>query len=253
MLLMQCPFGDGELVDASLTTEQGVTLRYSRCSVCHSLWMDSIAGNYLPASVDQSSQPQDARQAPQSCPVCEERLEPAADESIPRGITAFSCPNSHGYLFPVGEYARFRDAQQVKLRYHRLWNIPLPSLHSVLLGSMMLFLLIGIGVTVIEIQKTRDVRSSAQHVIRSHSETVIPETGSVVVTVLTSTPAIAMLRIDQLDMSRPMETEDRLFHRVTIEGLPAGRYEAMLLVTVGADITRSDPITIVIPEPPTYP
>lgn len=247
---MQCPYRDDALIDRSTTTDSGLTLHYSQCSSCQSYWIDGFDANYLKSDLFASlsiegSPPPDVTPF---CPECGNALVPATEESIPRSVTAYRCPQGHGYLFPGNELVSFKHAQEAKLAYHRLWNIPLPDMKSVLLGSLGLVMVIGLGITVFEMQKSRDIRSSAARVITSQTASVSAETRSVVFSAITGFQTQVVVHIDALNgFAQTMETKDQTIHTLTVQDVPGGSYEYYFTVQHGGDLVRSETFIFQMP------
>lgn len=241
--VVQCPYRDDALSGQSTATDTGLSLHYAQCPSCQSIWIDGFDANYLKSDLFTSSSTE-GRPPPDAtpfCPECGQALVPATEESIPRSVTAYRCPQGHGYLFPRNELAKFKEAQEVKLAYHRLWNIPLPDMKSVLLGSLGLVMAIGLGITVLEIQKSRDIRSSAARVITSQTATASAQTRSVVFSAITGFQTSVVLHIDSLSgFAQPMETKDQTIHTLTVRDIPSGSYEYYFTVQHGGDFVRSE-------------
>lgn len=240
---MQCPYRDDALLERSTTTDTGLSLHYSQCGSCKSYWIDGFDANYLKSDLftSASSRGSSPLDVTPFCPECGQALVPATEESIPRSVTAYQCPQGHGYLFPGNELVKFKEAQEAKLAYHRLWNIPLPNMKSVLLGSLGLVMAIGLGITVFEMQKSRDIRSSAARVITSQTATVSTATRSVVFSAITGFQTAVVLHIDALNgFAQTMDTKDQAIHTLTVQDVPSGSYEYYFTVQHGGDLVRSE-------------
>lgn len=240
---MQCPYRDDALGDRSITTPDGLTLRFAQCGSCQSYWIDGFDANYLKSDLFTSGSTKGSPPSDMTpfCPTCGAALVPAAEESIPRSVTAYRCPQGHGYLFPGNELVKFKHAQEAKLAYHRLWNIPLPDMKSVLLGSLGLVMAIGLGITVFEMQKSRDIRSSAARVITSQTASVSAETHSVVFSAITGFQTQVVVHIDALNgFAQTMDTKDQTIHTLTVRDVPSGVYEYYFIVQHAGDLVRSE-------------
>ena len=240
---MQCPYRDDALSDRSVTTADGLTLRFAQCGSCKSYWIDGFDANYLKSDLFTAASP---GESPPSdvmpcCPECGTALFPAAEESIPRSVTAYQCPRGHGYLFPRQELAKFKAAQEAKISYHRLWNIPLPDMKSVLLGSLGLVMAIGLGITVFEMQKSRDIRSSAARAITSQTASVSVDTHSVIFSAITGFQTSVVVHIEALNgFAQTMDTKDQTIHTLTVRDVPNGTYEYYFTVAYAGDLVRSE-------------
>lgn len=61
-------------------------------------------------------------------------------EAIPNTVTLLKCPLCNGVFSFPDDLINFKNAQQVKISYNKIWNIPLSSLKSVLVLSFVLVL-----------------------------------------------------------------------------------------------------------------
>lgn len=74
------------------------------------------------------------------CPKDKTVLQTMKSDSIPDNITLLSCKQCRGVFAFADDLLRFKQAQTTKISYFKLWNKPLPSLKSVLVLSLILFL-----------------------------------------------------------------------------------------------------------------
>lgn len=71
-----------------------------------------------------------------TCPQCLRPLERTTEDNIPPDVTAFRCSDSHGYFFPAGELRKFKESQEAKIAYHERWHVPLTSVASAILMTV---------------------------------------------------------------------------------------------------------------------
>lgn len=62
-----------------------------------------------------------------------------SDESIPQDVTLLHCTTCKGIFAFPNDLLIFKKAQNAKIDYFKLWNIPLPSIKSVAVLSVILF------------------------------------------------------------------------------------------------------------------
>ena len=79
---------------------------------------------------------------------------PAATTS-PAESRHTAVPTITDIFFPAGELAKFKTAQNAKVTYHKLWNIPLPSVSNVLLAAVAVIMIGSITAITISIQKNK--------------------------------------------------------------------------------------------------
>ncbi len=226
---MQCPNGDGDLSVHTTSGENNLTISYSTCPTCRGYWMDSFAANFIklsPYEMQEKIVP--ANPATFVCPVCQTHLERALGENIPDSASVYTCPNHHGYFFPSGQLAAFKKAQKAKITYHKLWNLPLASVASVLLAGVAFFVISG------AIRQPQEMRSQAQQVFTGQKAYIAEETDSVLFSATTSIDTTVTLHIPLFDnFSREMTTTNKRTHLLYVPDLPVGEYKYYFTMTAG--------------------
>lgn len=262
---MQCPTGDGELIAHTTHGENNLTVSYSTCPTCHGHWMNSFAANFIkltPDDLQASTKPRppsrdsEARgQVPHpsgvklNCPVCQKTLSRATGDNIPDTVWVYHCPDHHGYFFPAGELAAFKKAQKTKIEYHKLWNLPLPSVASVLLAGF-LFLVVGGGLvaTLVALQNQQVTSSQAQEIIVSHQ--AIPDQAEkiVLISAETSMDVNIILSIPKLNnYEAPMISRGNHLYTTTLTNILPGSYTYRFTITTNGKSIRSQMYTFIMP------
>ncbi len=238
---MKCPLGDAELLSHTTQGENGLMISFSTCPECRGYWMESFAANFIkPNSID-SSGPSKAAST-YYCPICTKPLTRSTGDNIPDTVFVYDCPSNHGYFFPTGQLALFKRAQQTKIAYHRLWNIALPNVNSILLGSFLLLLVTG--VTILGLQQKLTTGYRAQQILTGHAAYVAADHSAVLITATTSVKATVTLHIPAFNnFKKPMQTGDHQTHQLTIGALPAGTYQYFFTIDVSGKETQSEPYT----------
>lgn len=213
---MNCPNGDGTLISHTTHGEQNLTVSYATCPTCHGYWMDSFAANFI--KISRSSTPTKRPATILTCPVCTSQLVRTTGENIPDAVMVFKCSNHHGYFFPSGQLAAWKEAQRTKIAYHKLWNIPLPSVASVLLAGLLLFVLVG------ALKQRQVTTSEAQQFYASQHAYVIPRVHEVLIAAQTTQNARLALHIPQLSLVTTMTTTDGKTHQYVLENVRSGTY-----------------------------
>lgn len=77
------------------------------------------------------------------CPYEHTPLILLQEESIPQFITILKCPTCKRLVVSGNDLVAFKKAQKSKVNFFKNWQIPLPSLHAVLVYSF----LVGLGLT----------------------------------------------------------------------------------------------------------
>lgn len=217
---MTCPNGDGELAAHTTAGENNLTVSYSTCASCHGYWMDSFAANFIKLSPYEMNDTIVAgNPATFTCPVCQTHLARALGDNIPGNVSVYSCPNHHGYFFPSGQLAAFKEAQTAKIKYHKAWNLPLASVASVLLAGVAFFVITG------AIGRPQEMRSQAKQVFVGQKAYLSDETDSVLFSATTSIDTTVTLHIPEFkNFSRVMTTTNKRSHILYVPDIPVGEY-----------------------------
>ncbi len=77
------------------------------------------------------------------CPRDNIFLLPLDEESIPKHVKLFQCPQCKGLLASPEDLIAFKKAQEAKVNYFKLWQIPLPTLQSVIVISFVGIIFVG--------------------------------------------------------------------------------------------------------------
>lgn len=267
-MILSCPNRDGFLKTYTTSGKNGLPVTYHRCPHCRGFWMSAFAANFLTDSDIESAHyhPGDIRFTQHHsdgagftplCPECKAHLLLSHADNIPAGISAFHCPVGHGYFFPAGELTKFKTAQQAKIAYHKLWNIPLPSVASVLLAGVVVILLSGIIATTIAIRQQQTNVSQARQLLVSHS-TLPTAGGTVFFVATTSVSATVTLHIPAVTIvDVRMETQDRLIHTANVPNLAPATYQYFFTIehngkTVQTEMfafTQHHPLNTPMPRP----
>lgn len=246
---MQCPNGDGDLISHTTHGENNLTVSYSTCPACHGYWMGSFAANFITPPPGDSASGTVPAPAP-ACPVCSKRLRRADGDNIPDTVTVYSCPEGHGYFFPQGQLAAFKKAQKSKIEYHKLWNLPLPNVSSVLLTAVLVLILTGgLVVSVREIQHQQQTTSQAQDLISSQHAYPIAAARDVLVTAETRAETVLTVHIPTLNgFEGELRSSDMRTHTLTVSGVQPGSYDYYFTVTIGGKEIRSQTSTFIMPQ-----
>jgi Zn-finger nucleic acid-binding protein len=247
---MRCPNGDSELVSHTTEGEHNLTVAYSTCPVCTGTWTDSFAANFikLPPRGDEALPP-GAAGPPPVCPVCTKPLIRATGENIPDHVIVYTCPEGHGYFFPAGQLAAFKKAQTVKIEYHKLWNVPLSSVKSVLLSVLLVLVLTGGLVTgFFALQSRQTTSSQAQGLLKSQRARITATSHSVLMSAQTQYDAVLTVHIPSFNnFVSELQSTDHRTHTITINNIPSGNYRYYYVISVGGEGVQSESYTFIMP------
>lgn len=234
---MKCPNDDAELITQNKTRD-GLTISTARCPRCRGYWLDSFNANYLKTDdIERSFEPVHQKQTTHPvCPVCQSPLRRYTGENIPDNVRAWRCPNGDGYFFPQAELFAFKKAQEAKLNYFKLWNIPMPSVASVLLASIVFVISLGLVTTYLTYQSRQTTLILARELVRIQEAFVSDHSATIAVTTTAKTTATIHIG----DFSQAMETKDQLLHTVFLTNLMTGTFEYYFTFMVEGREVRSD-------------
>lgn len=243
---MRCPRGDGELIERFVTGVGGISLTYHLCLGCLGHWTAAFDANYFPLDSLDDARGVDRRVASFRCPVCQEPLERSHSDAMAPDILAFYCSAGHGYFFPRGNLRKFRTAQEARITYHKLWQIPTPGVTSVLLTGVIVFMLVTSGVLVSQIRQRQQTATQAQSLIVSRQ--VIISDGRVVIFTRTTRPVKIYLVIDSLGIDTLMQSPDGIIHEIILDDVSPGTYLYTMTALVGEGKITSPIYDFYVPD-----
>ena len=244
--MLSCPNKDGLLKKYTQQGKNGLPVTYHRCPACRGFWLDSFATNFISdiSAETLSSRATHALTFHPVCPDCNTPLLLARGDAIAPGVNAWRCPHGHGYFFPTGELSKFKEAQAAKLSYHKLWNIPLPSVASVLLASLAL-LLVSITAVVTTIRQKQIIQSQAQSIFKSQ-HAYVTDQGTVMFTISTNLPASVTLFVEVNNYQVVMDTTDGLTHTANVSTLPPGTYTYYFVIERNGQRSITEKFTVLL-------
>jgi hypothetical protein len=111
------------------------------------------------------------------CHQCGQPMFSIKDDTLPKTVTVFSCPNSHGSFFPQGQLLLFKKAQDAKINFSRLWGIPLKTIASIIIPLFVIFTSVTILPSVVkELNKNQENRVKASEILTTPLITPISDT-----------------------------------------------------------------------------
>ena len=245
---MQCPAADAELTSHTTQGEQGLTVSYYTCPACRGYWMDSFAANFIKSNnLKEKTTPTGT--STYHCPVCSAVLTRSRGDNIPDEVSVFDCPGHHGYFFPSGQLAAFKKAQKTKIEYHKLWNIPMPNVASILLGSFLLLLLSGgLAVTFRGLQQRQITQSQAKQILTDHVIYTASDHSMILIAATTGVDAALTVHIPTYNgFISLMQTNGKRVHQITIPNMKTGTYQYFFTIALSDKEIQSDTFTFTIP------
>lgn len=245
---MRCPLGHRELEHHSRSNLQGIGVTFDRCSQCGGYWTSGFDANYI-----DSIEPEppigtfvQSDKVPK-CPECGALLGIVRDDSVPPDVAIYRCGQAHGYFFPHGQLEKFKAAREARIRYHKLWNIPLPALSKVLLTCFIVLAGTALVLTSQRFQQTQQISTQAKDVLTFQEALYIEPSFSLVFLARTSTSVAVTLHIDTLSLTQAMISSDGMSHSTTVHNLQSGSYEYYFTYSYSGNIEKSEIYKVEIP------
>lgn len=243
---MNCPICHSTYITKEIPTEDNQQAIIYECYSCGSHFFPPLLANFISEvsakNLDSVLPKQAINLSTQTlyCPSCQEPLTLIRDDSVPSGVTVYTCPNNHGNLFPIKELLSFKQAQKAKINYHQIWGIPLRSALAVFLPVFVIFTALAvIPLTLDQIKERQDTRISASSPI-NEPLILTPTPNQAVISFTTKTESITYLQIKSGDNAKKIDVSStpRLTHTITLNDLePNTRYS--FTISSGKD-TSSD-------------
>ncbi len=102
------------------------------------------------------------------CPKDGTVMAPIANTaSVPQSVTLFHCAQCMGVFAMPADLIAFKKAQEVKLEYFKLWNIPLPNLKPVFIIGGTIIVLASVILGVSTFQQSTSYKAKAAEVLNT--------------------------------------------------------------------------------------
>lgn len=226
---MTCPYCQENLTTKEVRVKDGTPIDIEYCPYCGGYWLDHWEVNFIPLKnikklikkVPKVPDPNLIDRV-MKCPHCHKKLDLLRGENVPLNLTVFFCPECRGNWFPKGQLLTFKKAQEAKLAYIKIWQIPLGSVFSILLPVLIIFLItVSIPLTVYLSQKKQKQRIEAQGLINNFRIYFINET-TVLIALNTTNEMMVDLEYGTNWRSLqkvPVSTTFEIFHKITLRNL----------------------------------
>ncbi len=245
---MDCPHCHQPLSAIEIETADGHTHSIEECLNCGGHFIEPYLANFFTIetarNIDSIIPKIQAVPATNPiCPKCGQGMPGIKDDSVPETVTVFTCPNHHGDFFPKEQLFLFKEAQQSKIYYHKLWGIPLKSAFAVLIPILVIFSLATLLPSILEqINSPQETRVKASEILTSPLITPISST-QVLISFSTQKPAKTSVKFTE-GLSKTLIGSQVLTttHLVSVEGLAPGTlYKYVIIIdSNGKPVTTSE-------------
>ncbi|OGD84100.1 hypothetical protein A2572_03160 [Candidatus Collierbacteria bacterium RIFOXYD1_FULL_40_9] len=180
---MTCPQCNETLNLLAINTTDGKEKNIYECLDCGGHFLENYLVNFISTetahNID-SVLPKKHNQLRSEikCPHCGQIMFAIQDdEGIPKTVTVYNCPNSHGDFFPKGDLLYFKKAQDAKVNYHKLWGIPLKTAFAVIIPLFILFTSVTVLPSLIrEVNNSKETRIKASELTSTPLVTPLSDT-----------------------------------------------------------------------------
>jgi len=168
---MNCPHCKSPLSTIDIDTVDGRVVKINECLNCGGHFLEPFLANFISANTAKNidSVIPKSKQVSAISPICYKCGQPMSgikDDAVPLTVTVFTCPNNHGDFFPKNQLLLFKQAQDAKINFHKIWGIPLKSAFAVVLPLLLVFTAIATIPTVIKQMSTpQETRIKASEII----------------------------------------------------------------------------------------
>lgn len=98
-----------------------------------------------------------------ACPLDSSMMIPIQNEdAIPVDVVLLRCPSCYGLFAHPEDLLKFKRAQNVKIRFFKVWSKPLPSLQAVLVFGFIGFMILTVALSVANLENKRLSTTSAE-------------------------------------------------------------------------------------------
>lgn len=245
---MSCPYCKQSLSTLEIQTTDGQTKNISECLNCGGHFIDSYTANFISIetarNVDSVLPKSTSLPAlTPTCSICGQIMTSIKDDAVPQTVTVFSCPNNHGDFFPKGQLLLFKEAQQAKIYFHKLWGIPLKSAFAVLIPLFIVFTAVSVLPSVItQLQSSQENRVKASEILTNPLITPISNT-QVLISFSTERPAKTTIKFTEgLDQTFTVSEKPSTNHLQNVDNLQPGTlYKYVIIIdSNGRPVTTSE-------------
>jgi hypothetical protein len=245
---MNCPHCQSPLGNIEISTSDGQSHTVSECLNCGGHFLPAYLSNFLTIETARNldsvlPKNQTVPTTSPVCPQCGQTMPGIKDDAVPQTVTIFTCPNGHGDFYPKNQLLLFKEAQQAKIYYHKVWGIPLKSAFAILIPLFVVFTAVTILPTIIkEVGTTQENRIKASEILTSPLITPI-SSSQVLISFSTKNPTKTSIKFTEgLDKTFQTSTAPQTNHLQSVDGLVSGTLYKYVIVldTNGRAVTTSE-------------
>ncbi len=251
---MDCPHCHSPLSSLTVETSDGQSQLLNECLNCGGHFLPPYLTSFISADTAKNidsvlPKATTVPTSPPTCPLCNQVMPGIKDDSVPGNVTVFTCPNNHGDFFPKGQLLQFKNAQQAKIHYHKLWGIPLKSAFAVILPVAIVFTAITALPAIIKQAGTsQELRTKASDILTPPLITPISGT-QVLISFSTQNPVKSAIRFTEgSNQTYIVSSVPQTNHLLNLEDLKPGTlYQYVIILEENNKKTTTDTYTFATP------
>lgn len=245
---MDCPQCHRPLSNIEIETSDGQIHSIDECLNCGGHLLEPYLANFLTLetarNIDSVLPKSHAiSNTSPTCPKCGQPMPGIKDDSVPQTVTVFTCPNHHGDFFPKDQLFLFKEAQQSKIYFHKLWGIPLRSAFAVLIPVLVIFSLVTLLPSILQqVTTSQETRIKASEIMTPPLITPLSST-QILISFSTQRAAKTSLRFTEgLTKTLVISSTPQSNHLISLEDLSPGTlYKYVLIINInGRPVTTSE-------------
>ncbi len=155
------------------------------------------------------------------CHHCGQVMFAIADDTVPKTVTVYNCPNGHGDFFPKGQLFLFKKAQDAKINFAKIWGIPLKTALSVIIPLFVIFTSVTVLPAVVqELNKNQENRVKASEILTTPLITPISDTQVLISFSTVNNTTTNIIFTEGLKKSFLVSDTPQKNHLLNVENLP---------------------------------
>ena len=96
-----------------------------------------------------------------ACPLDNSMMILIQNDAIPADVTLLRCPSCYGLFAHPEDLLKFKRAQNIKIKFFKVWSKPIPSLQAVLVMGFVGFMILTISLSMVNLNSKRLSTTSA--------------------------------------------------------------------------------------------
>lgn len=223
---MTCPQCHDSLNKLEVSTTDGQVRKIDECLNCGGHFLDNYLVNFISVETARNIDSVLPKKhlptvSEPKCFHCGQVMFAISDDSTPKTVTVYNCPNNHGDFFPKGQLLLFKKAQDAKINYHKLWGIPLKTAFSVIIPLFIIFTSVTVLPSVVkELNQSTENRVKASEILTEPLITPISDNQVLISFSTKNKVSTNLIFTSGINKTFTVSEQPKTSHLVSIENLP---------------------------------